>query len=49
MSANELKSLAKIIKSGWKQLALADQEEPEQLIEILKETLEALETLEGNE
>lgn len=49
MSANELKTLAKIVKSGWKQLALADQTDADELVEILRDVLESIEKLEENE
>jgi hypothetical protein len=47
MSATELKTLSKIIKMGWKQLALADQDDADEMLKILKETLESLEELEA--
>ena len=47
MSAAELKTLATVIRTTWKQLALADQTEADQLLEILKETLTSLEEIEA--
>lgn len=49
MSANELKTLAAVIRKTWKDLALADQSDADSLLEIIKETLGSLETLEGGE
>ena len=46
MSQAELKTLARIAKSGWKQLANADQEDPEELAKILREVLEGIDQLE---
>lgn len=48
MSDTESKALAKIIRSTWKDLALADQTDADQLLEILKATLENLEQLESS-
>lgn len=49
MSATELKTLAMIIRSTWKQLANADQTDPDELLKIIKEQTEALESLEAGE
>jgi len=46
MSANEVKHLAATIRGTWKQLALADQADADELLEILKGLLESLEALE---
>jgi hypothetical protein len=49
MSVTELKTLASVIRKTWKDLALADQTDADSLLQIIKETLESLETLEGGE
>ncbi len=49
MSANELKTLAMIIRQTWKQLANADQTDADELLAIIKTQTEALEQLEGAE
>lgn len=49
MSATELKNLAAIIRNTWKQLALADQSDADEMIAIIKEQTEALEALEAGE
>lgn len=46
MSATELKTLAKLSKAGWKRLANADQEDPEELLTILRDILEGIDRLE---
>lgn len=46
MSQTELKTLAKLSRSGWKQLANADQEDPEELVKILREVLEGIDQIE---
>ena len=38
--------LMKIIRNGWKQLAIADQSDADEVAKILRETLEALEAIE---
>jgi hypothetical protein len=51
MSVNELKTLTKIIKTGWKNLALAlaDQADGDELVAKYRELLEELEAIEGAE
>lgn len=49
MSQTELKSLAKIIRNGWKELATNDQTDADQMLAVAKEILEALEELEAAE
>jgi hypothetical protein len=49
MSQTELKSLAKIIRNGWKQLATSDQTDADEMLAAAKEILEALEELEAAE
>jgi len=49
MSTTEAKQLGATIRSTWKQLALADQADADELLEILKGLLESLETLEAGE
>ncbi len=49
MSANELKTLAMIIRATWKKLANADQADCDELLAIIKEQTESLETLEAGE
>ncbi len=48
MSEAESKVLANIIRGTWKDLALADQSDADQLLEILKTALENLEQLEAS-
>ncbi len=43
----EPQALARIIRNGWKQLALSDREDPEALAELLKEILTDLEAVEA--
>ena len=49
MSVTETKALATIIRNAWKQLALADQDDAEELLELITATLASLETLEAGE
>jgi len=49
MSVTETKTLAKIIRQGWKDLATNDQSDGDAMSTIVKEILEALEELEGAE
>ncbi len=49
MSAAELKTLAKLSKSGWKKLANADQSDADEVIAILKEILEGIDQIEEAE
>ena len=49
MSVTEIATLATIIRTGWKELALADQTDADQLLEVIKTTLESLEALEAGE
>lgn len=49
MSTTELKTLSNIIRNTWKQLALADQDEAETLLELITTTLASLEALESGE
>ena len=49
MSTPDAKTLAAIIRTGWKELALADQTDADQLLEVIKTTLESLEALEAGE
>lgn len=46
MSTTETKALATIIRTAWKGLALADQDDAETLLELITTTLESLEALE---
>ena len=46
MSTTELKSLAKIIRQGWKDLANSDQDDADEMVEVVKSMLESLEKLE---
>jgi len=46
MSTTETKALATIIRTAWKQLALADQDDAETLLELITTTLASLEALE---
>lgn len=46
MSAAELKTLAKLSKSGWRQLATVDQQDPDELLKILRELLEGIDAIE---
>lgn len=45
----EEKTVSQIIRKTWKQLALADQTDADALMEVIKETLEGLESLEAQE
>lgn len=49
MSATELKTLAVIIRNGWKSLATEDQSDADVMLATAKEILEALEKLESGE
>ena len=49
MSQAELKSLATIIRQGWKTLATEDQADADAMLATAKEILEALEKLEAGE
>ncbi|MES2788119.1 MAG: hypothetical protein V4719_00760 [Planctomycetota bacterium] len=49
MSVTEAKTIAMIIRNTWKQLALADQTDADELIAIIKEQTEALEAMEAGE
>jgi hypothetical protein len=49
MSTTELKSLATIIRAGWKSLATEDQSDADTMVEVVKELLESLEKLEAGE
>jgi len=49
MSITEQKTLAKLIKNGWKDLALADQDDAAEMYGVIKDLLEALEKLEEGE
>lgn len=46
MSVEEIKTLRSLVKNGWKKLALADQTCAEEILEILKATLEGMDELE---
>lgn len=46
MTQPELKSLAIIIRNGWKELATNDQTDADQMLAVAKEILEALEAFE---
>lgn len=47
MSTAELKTLANIIRATWKELALRDQADAAEMVDIIKTTLESLEALEA--
>jgi hypothetical protein len=47
MPATETQTLAAVIRSTWKALALADQSDADELLPIIKATLESLEELEA--
>lgn len=49
MPAVEQPTLSKIIRTGWKQLANADQSDADEMLAITKQVLEQLETLEEAE
>ena len=49
MSISEQKTLAKLIKNGWKDLALADQTDADEMREIVRDLLESLEKIEEGE
>ena len=49
MSAAELKTLAKLSKSGWKKLANADQSDADEVLAILREILEGIDQIEEAE
>ncbi|MDB5340763.1 MAG: hypothetical protein JWN70_6382 [Planctomycetaceae bacterium] len=46
MSEAELKSLAKLSKSGWKKLANCDQSDADEVLAILREVLESIDKIE---
>lgn len=49
MSTTETKALATIIRTAWKGLALADQDDADALMELITNTLASLEELEAGE
>lgn len=49
MSISEQKTLAKLIKNGWKELALSDQTDADEVVQIVRNLLESLEKLESEE
>ena len=46
MTTTELAQLAKVTKTGWKKFALADQDDSDELVTIIREILEAVDAIE---
>jgi hypothetical protein len=46
MAAKDLKALAALTRKSWKNLALADQSDAEEMVSILKNLLEKLDAIE---
>lgn len=49
MNPEQKKTLAAIIRNGWKELAKGDQSEGEEMLAVAVQILEAMEKLEASE